>query len=356
MTVPVTRALAPVLACGALALGACTATTPPAPTAAPGTTRPTVCDATAVAASVLPSVVTITAGNATGAMTGSGEVVRADGYILTNNHVVAPAAAGGALQVRFSDGASVPATIVGRDVATDLAVVRVNTGAPLPVIAFGTSSDVRMGEPVIAAGAPLGLSSSLSTGIVSALERTVHVPAENGQVAVLLSAVQTDAALNPGNSGGALVDCSGALIGVPTAIASVSTPTSTPSVGGSIGIGFAIPVDLARTVGDELIATGVVSHSYFGLEVAEIPPSTPGQDTHSAGLSVTAVDPAGPAARAGLLVGDVITAVAGAPALTATQLALLTITTKPGETVGLTYVRGGVHTDVTLTLTAPPAA
>ena len=185
---------------------------------------------------------------------------------------------GGSTQVVFSDGASAAATIIGRDALTDLAVVRVDTGATLRAVRFGSSATVRIGEPVIAAGAPLGLSSTVTAGIVSATGRTVHVPADNGKVSVLLSAIQTDAAINPGNSGGALLDCAGELIGVNTAIATLSGDS------GSIGLGFAIPADLARAAADQLIATGAVSHSYIGLEVTEIPPTTPGQGA-AAGLA-----------------------------------------------------------------------
>ena len=182
------------------------------------------CPVTSVADHVLPSVVTIAAAGPGGSGTGSGEVIRSDGYILTNNHVIAIAANGGKVEVTFSDGTSVPATIVGRDVLTDLAVLKVAQSDNLKVIGLGSSDSVQVGQPVVAIGAPLGLSGTVTSGIISAMDRTVEVPAEDDRSALLVSALQTDAAINPGNSGGALVNCSGDLIGVPTAGATVPNP------------------------------------------------------------------------------------------------------------------------------------
>lgn len=193
------------------------------------------CPVTSVADQVVPSVVTIAASGPGGDGTGSGEVIRSGGYMLTNNHVISIAASGGSVEILFSDGQTVPATITGRDPQTDLAVLK--------VISLGSSS-VKVGQPVVAIGAPLGLSGTVTSGIVSALDRTVQVPGENNRSALLVSAVQTDASINPGNSGGALVNCEGQLVGVPTAGATVPD-----SGGGSIGLGFAIPVDLAKSIG-----------------------------------------------------------------------------------------------------------
>ena len=172
-------------------------------------------------------------------------------------------------------------------------MIKVDAGRPLPAIAMGTSGAVQIGQPVVAVGAPLGLAGTVTSGIVSALGRTVQVPADDGQTAVLLSAVQTDAAINPGNSGGALTDCSGSLIGVPTANATVANDAGQSSAG-SVGVGFAIPVDLAKAVSDELIATGTVTHSYLGVEVIEMPPSAGEEPTQPGGLYVSAVDPVRP--------------------------------------------------------------
>ena len=190
------------------------------------------CPVTPVANQVIPSVVTIAASGPSGSGTGSGEFIRSGGYILTNNHVISIAANGGSVKVLFADGHTEPATITGRDPQTDLAVLKVQTSHQLKVISLGSSS-VKVGQPVVAVGAPLGLSGTVTSGIVSALDRTVEVPGENDRSALLVSAVQTDASINPGNSGGALVNCEGQLVGVPTAGATVPN-----SGGASIGLGL----------------------------------------------------------------------------------------------------------------------
>src|SRR5262249_36083017 len=156
-------------------------------------TKSNTCSATNVANQTLPSVVTITATKGATGGTGSGEVIRSDGYILTNNHVISVAADGGSVEVLFSTGKTAPATITGRDPKADLAVIKVDGQPSLPVIPFGKSSDVVVGEPVVALGAPLGLSDTVTSGIVSALDRTIEVPGDNGETALLVSAVQTDA-------------------------------------------------------------------------------------------------------------------------------------------------------------------
>ncbi|WP_412735440.1 S1C family serine protease [Krasilnikovia sp. MM14-A1259] len=306
-----------------------------------------VCPATQVAEQVLPTVVTISAANGRAAGTGSGEVIRSDGHILTNNHVIALAADGGEVSVLFNDGRSVPAVITGRDPRTDLAVIKVDGQPPLPVIAYGSSKEVVVGQPVVVLGAPLGLSNTVTSGIVSALDRTIEVPAEQGQSALLVSSVQTDAAINPGNSGGAMVDCAGQLIGVPSAGATVPD-----SGGGSIGLGFAIPVDLAKAVSDEIIATGKVTHAYFGFSLVTVPPAAPGAQPR--GAYVRSVVPGAPAAQAGLRPGDVITAADGQPVLTTDDIAALTLTRNPGDQVVLTYTRAGKQIQATVTLAAAP--
>jgi putative serine protease PepD len=319
----------------------------------PPATSATACNATSVADKVLPTVVTISAGSGQNASTGSGEVIRADGYILTNSHVVAVAANGGPITVLFSDGVSATATLTGRDPPTDLAVLKVNKES-LPVIGLGSSGSVRVGEPVVALGAPLGLSNTVTTGIVSALGRTINVPSDNGATATLISAVQTDAAINPGNSGGALTDCQGNLIGVPTANATVMTATGQVSAG-NVGVNFAIPVDLAKAVADEIIATGRVTHSFFGIGVTQIPAASAKESGTPEGLQVVSLVPGGPSASAGLRVGDVITHIDGEPAVSTNQLALLTVKKNPGDTVTLTYVRNGTSAEAKVTLGVPPA-
>jgi putative serine protease PepD len=312
------------------------------------------CQVTTVAEKTLPSVVTISAKGTDSAGTGSGEVIKSDGYILTNNHVIAPAAtAGGSLTVLFSDGKSTPATLVGRDPLTDVAVIKVDeTG--LPAIPVGDSSTLVIGEPVVVLGAPLGLSSTVTTGIVSALDRTIEVPGENSQSALLINAIQTDAAINPGNSGGAMVNCDGQFVGVPSAGASVPTSSGEAS-GGSIGLGFAIPANLAISLADEIISTGHVSHAYFGLQAVPVAPDAAKVNGVPEGLLVKGIDPGGPSAAAGLAVGDVITEINGQPAVSTDQLVELTLSQKPGDKVMLGYSRNGAATrSATVTLGTQP--
>jgi putative serine protease PepD len=315
--------------------------------------EPGSCAVTKVADRTLPSVVTISAQRGQAGGTGSGEVIRTTGEILTNNHVIAGAANGGSIEVTFSDGVRSAATLVGRDPRTDLAVIKVDAPGSYPVIPFGSTGDVRVGQPVVALGAPLGLSSTVTSGIVSALDRTVEVPADNGQTALLVSALQTDAAINPGNSGGALTDCDGRLVGVPTAGATVPNETGQSSAG-NIGLGFAIPVDFARSVSDELIANGRVTHSFFGVEVLTMPPAAAQRVGLDGGLYVAAVVPGGPAARAGLRADDVITKLDGHPASDANQLAALTLTKRPGERVSVGYRRAGRDATLTVVLGTQP--
>ena len=323
------------------------------PAAASNPTQVSACAVTSVADQVLPSVVTISARGQGGGGTGSGEIIRPDGYILTNNHVIAIAADGGSVDVQFADGQTAPATITGRDPLTDLAVIKVDTSAKLKVIALGESSSVKVGQPTVVIGSPLGLSGTVTSGIVSALDRTIQVPGENNSTALLVSAIQTDASINPGNSGGAMVNCSNQLIGVPSAGATVPTQSGESS-GGSIGLGFAIPVDLAKTISDEIIASGSVTHAFFGLQTLPIPPVAAEQAGLPGGLYVGAVTPGGPAAQAGLRAEDVITSINGAPATSNIQLQELALTKKPGDTVSLEYSRNGHTTKTSVTLGTRP--
>jgi putative serine protease PepD len=306
------------------------------------------CTASSVAEQVVPSVVTIEVGrsSAGAGATGSGEFYQEGGYILTNNHVVANAASGASMEVMLSDGQKVPATLVGRDPLTDLAVIKAPDAQSPQVIAFGSSADLQVGEPVVVVGAPLGLSNTVTSGIVSALARTVEVPgAGSSQNALLADAIQTDAAINPGNSGGAMVNCSGQLVGIPSAGATVPG-----SAGGNIGLGFAIPLDIAETVANQLIATGHVNHASFGMTVAPVTGPIAQRTGLPQGLSVTSVQSGGPAARAGIRTGDVITEIEGQPATSSDQLVELTITKKAGDQVSLTYVRAGQTHQATVTL------
>jgi putative serine protease PepD len=309
------------------------------------------CTASTVADQVLPSVVTIEVGRAgtSPSGTGSGEFFQSGGYILTNNHVVANAANGASVDVVLSDGQRLPATLVGRDPLTDLAVVKASEATSAQVIALGDSGTLDVGQPAVVVGAPLGLSNTVTSGIVSALNRSVEVPGEGTSSALLVDAIQTDAAINPGNSGGAMVNCSGQLIGVPSAGAAIPG-----SGGGSIGLGFAIPVNLAKAVADEIISTGTVNHSFFGMATVPISGSAAQRAGVSEGLLVTAVQRGGPAASAGVASGDVITEIDGEPATSPDQLTALTITKKAGDKVDLTYERNGQSHTTTVTLGEQP--
>lgn len=341
------------LALGAGVLGGIVARSTSSPTTSPRTpiVSPISCSVASVAAKDLPSIVTVSVRNQSGSSTGSGEVIRSGGYILTNNHVVAPAAKGGAISVLFDDGKSAPARLVGRDPLTDLAVLKVNTGRSLPAIKLGGSANLKVGEPVVVLGAPLGLSSTVTAGIVSALDRTIAVPGEGSTNAVLIDAIQTDAAINPGNSGGALVNCAGQLVGIPSAGATVPSATGEPANGGNIGLGFAIPIDLAKTISAELIANGQANHAYLGFDAEPLSSST-GQIVP--GLYVTAVAAGGPADLAGVRVGDVVTRIDGSLAVGTDQLVELTVRHRPGGKVTLNVTRSGQSITVTLVLGSEP--
>jgi putative serine protease PepD len=300
-----------------------------------------------IAARVLQSVVSISVTAPSGSGTGSGVVLRSDGYLLTNNHVVDSAASGGTVTVSFNGAESVevPATIVGRDPSTDLAVLKVRTSTKLVPAALGQSRGLVVGDPVIAIGSPLGLAGTVTTGIVSALNRTVNVPGENGGRTPLFNAIQTDAAINPGNSGGALVDAKGQVIGINSAIATLgggggfggSTQT------GSIGVGFAIPIDEARSVAEELIRTGSATHPAIGVQALT---STGGRT----GAVVRSVVANGSAQKAGLQAGDIITAVDGTQVHSVDELIIAIRAHKVGDEVTLTYYRANQKQQVKVTL------
>ena len=302
----------------------------------------------AIAARLLPSVVTVNVSSAQSDATGSGVVLRSDGYILTNNHVVADAADGGAVTVTFAYAkGDVPATIVGRDPVADLAVIKVKATG-LRAATLGKSSNLLVGDPVIAIGAPLGLSSTVTSGIVSALNRTVSSQ-ENSQLHVIGGAIQTDAAINPGNSGGALVDSRGAVIGINTAIASTSG-----SGGGSIGVGFAIPIDLARSVAEEIIRTGHATHPYLGVNLDSITADSAKQSGLTQGAIVTGVQAGSPAAKAGLRFHDIITKVDAVSVESADELIVTLRTHRVGDVVTLTFVRDGKTHTASITLVDNP--
>lgn len=311
------------------------------------------CNATQVADDVLPTVVKISAGQGG---VGSGEIIRKDGYVLTNNHVISGAAKQGGIKVLFSSGKSLDARLVGRDPHSDLAVLKVPTSSDLPTISLGESEKLLVGQPVVALGSPLGLDGSVSSGIVSALGRNVPVPGDNGSRVILAGAIQIDAAINPGNSGGALVNCDGELIGINTAGATVPNESGEAG-GGSVGIGFAIPVDLAKHIADQLISTGKAAYPYFGLSIAPIPPAVASKFDITDGLFVESVAKRGPAAKAGLRAGDVITKINGEPANDADVIIRVALKKKVGDKVKVKYLRDGktATTPVTLGSAGSPA-
>ena len=294
------------------------------------------CDPTQVAVKTMPSVVTLFVRGSDGrASNGSGEFLDATGHVLTNNHVISSAAAGGSIIVIRPNGEELPATLVGRDPQTDLAVVKVTPVAPVQPFTFGTVPPI--GAQVFAIGAPLGLAETFTSGVVSGLGRSVRVPSDDNTTALLVSALQTDASINPGNSGGMLADCSGDLVGVPTAGATANDSLGQP-VAGSIGLGFAIPAATARQVAETLIRDGKVTHGDFGLAVA--PVLGPASTVNPSGLYITNVIPGGAAARAELRRSDIITAIDGRPVSSADQLQEVSLTNPPGTTVAVQYLRG----------------
>jgi putative serine protease PepD len=302
-----------------------------------------------IAAKVLRSDVSISVDDATGSGTGSGVVLRSDGYVLTNNHVVASAASAGTITVSFNDGrVDLPARIVGRDPETDLAVIRVLGASALTPATLGTSADLAVGDPVVAVGSPLGLTGTVTSGIISALDRTVRVPGESATApsTPLFDAIQTDAAINPGNSGGPLVDLAGRVIGINSAIASLTGAAGTDEQSGSIGLGFAIPVDEARSIALQLIRTGRATHPVVGVQA-----QTVGADGNGPrGARVTSLVSGGPAKRAGIRVGDVITQVGDRTITSVDQLVVALRSYAVGDRVTLTVVRDGARVTVHVVL------
>jgi len=290
-----------------------------------------------IAARVMQSTVSIAVAGAGGSGTGSGVVIRSDGYILTNNHVVESAADGGRITVTF-DGAEqeLPAQIVGLDPVTDLAVIRVQDGSQMPAATLGQSRALVVGDPVIAIGSPLGLSGTVTTGIVSALNRTVNVPGEGGASNPLFNAIQTDAAINPGNSGGALVNAGGEVIGINSAIATLGGGGVGGEASGSIGVGFAIPIDEARSVAEEIIRTGRATHPSIGVSATTVSP-----DADQRGALVRELSPGGAAGRAGLESNDLIVKVDDTEVTSVDELILAIRSNTIGDSVTVTYVRDG---------------
>lgn len=251
-----------------------------------------------VASKVLPAVVSIYSITRSGGAEGSGSIISPDGYVLTNHHVIAGADQGGRLEVTMNDGSRHSATFVASDATTDVGVIKIDGVNDLPYLQFGDSDATAVGQEVVAVGSPLGLNATVTSGIVSAKNRPVRASQEGGESS-LIDAIQTDAAVNPGNSGGPLVDMEGNIIGMNSMIASLSSGSI--SEGGSIGLGFAIPSNFAKRMADELINNGRVKHPTLGVKVRA--------QSETQGAEIVDVEPDSPADKAGLKSGDVVTRV-----------------------------------------------
>ncbi|WP_125774216.1 S1C family serine protease [Antribacter gilvus] len=283
----------------------------------------------AIAEQVLPSVVSIQVQAAQGVATGSGMVLKEDGYILTNNHVVAEAGSGAQIIVGFSDGHELPATMVGATADYDLAVIKVDEAGLVPLI-LGNSDEVVVGDSVLAVGSPLGLDATVTTGIVSALHRPVK--AGEDAEAAFIDAIQTDAAINPGNSGGPLVNAAGEVIGINSAIAQ---PPGTSAATGNIGLGFAIPSNQARHTAEQLIETGKATFPVIGVL---LDPTYQGEGVRVSTEAVQGqppVSPGGPADQAGIRAGDVILSIDGRPVSVTDELIVAIRAKAPGDPVTL---------------------
>jgi len=294
-----------------------------------------------VAAKVVPSVVKLETDMGKQSEEGSGIILSSDGLILTNNHVVAaakggpgapgePAAPGDTqTKVTFADGNTTTFTVVGTDPSSDIAVVRAAGASGLTPITVGSSGNLRVGQDVVAIGSPLGLEGTVTTGIVSALNRPVAAGGDAQNQNTVLDAIQTDAAINPGNSGGALVNMNGELVGVNSAIATLGGE-SADAQSGSIGLGFAIPVDQAKRIADELIQNGTASHASLGVQV--------GNDAGADGAKIVDVTSGGAASAAGLPSGVIVTKVDDRVIGSADALVAAVRSKAPGDQVTLTYL------------------
>ena len=288
-----------------------------------------------IVSAVLPSVVSILVEGAEESGSGSGFVLRPDGYILTNNHVVNFSDDDKKITVVFSDGTEAKGTIVGTNDSYDLAVIKVKESALRP-LTLGNSDALAVGDSAIAIGAPLGLDGTVTYGIISALDRPVTAGTQ-GDVSYI-NAIQTDAAINPGNSGGPLLDATGRVIGVNSAIATMIGGGE----GGSIGLGFAIPVNSAKRIAEEIIATGSASTPVIGVTLD----LTFTED----GAKIGEINPGGPSEKGGLVKGDIIVKLGDRVINDSTELVVAIREYAPGDPVVLEFRRGGVTREVTITL------
>jgi putative serine protease PepD len=294
-----------------------------------------------IAARVSPSVVSINVSTGSTGDTGSGFFLSSSGYILTNNHVVSAAANGGGnIRVALANNKSYPARLVGRDSSYDLAVLKIDV-TDAPALQLGNSDEIQVGDGVIAIGSPLGLAGTVTSGIISAKNRAVSSGSGTGESS-FINALQTDAAINPGNSGGPLVDMSGAVIGVNSAIASLGSGFGGQS--GSIGLGFAIPINQAKKTADQLIKTGTATYPIMGISLTS--------NYQGAGALVASVTAGYPGAKAGIKQGDVITAIDSKPVSNSDEAIVLVRSHNVGDVIKVKFERSGVSKEVSLTLVA----
>ena len=296
----------------------------------------------ALAARVIPAVVSISVKGSSGSGTGSGFFLDSNGYILTNNHVVEAAAASGTITVELSNGKKYGAKLMGRDNSYDLAVLKIDVTSA-PTLQLGNSDLVQVGDSVIAIGSPLGLSGTVTSGIISSKNRAVTTGNGNGESS-FINALQTDAAINPGNSGGPLVDSTGAVIGVNSAIATLGSSSQS----GSIGLGFAIPINQAKKTAEQLIKTGSATYPIMGISVDTRFTGT-GAQISTDGAGVT---PAGPADKAGLKAGDIITTLDGVEINNSDELIVAIRSKSVGDKVKIKYTRNNISREATVTLAA----
>ena len=297
-----------------------------------------------VAQQLLPSVVQIDVTGAGGSGSGSGVILTEDGRILTNNHVVEGAGQGGTVSISFNDGTRADASIVCTDPLTDSAVLQAEGVSGLTPANIGRSAEVRVGQDVVAIGSPYGLDASVTSGIVSALNRPVSVGVDAQGTSITYPAIQTDAAINPGNSGGPLVDMAGRVIGINS---SIRSNASGSGQAGSIGLGFAIPIDELMPIVDQIVAGEIPTHARLGIGLA---PAT--GSAEAAGAQVAEVNSGSAAEGAGLEPGDVITRINESRITDAESLIATVRSFRPGDTVAVTFIRGGEQSTATLTLDA----
>ena len=290
----------------------------------------------AVAGKVLPSVVKIDVAGEQGSGSGSGIVLTSDGQILTNEHVVAVAEGGGALRVSFDDGSSAEAEILGTDPLTDTALIQAQDVSGLTPATLGTSGDLDVGQGVVAIGSPFGLESTVTSGIVSALDRPVDVGSDGQGNATVYPAIQTDAAINPGNSGGPLVDLAGNVVGINSSIRTASAEGES----GSIGLGFAIPIDEVLPIVEQMADGETPTHARLGVKVSDAPE----------GARIEEVTPDSTADSAGIRGGDVVTKIDDQRIVGADSLVATIRSYRPGDTVTVTFVQDGEERTAELVL------